>query len=330
MSAAKEFEKSLLSKAKSLQKHIVLPEGSEERTLKASDILLRDGIVKLTLIGDEKEIRAKIEALGLKNIANNVAIVDPKTSPMTAEFTKTFFELRKAKGITMEEAAKTMQDTSYFGTMMVYMKKADGMVSGAIHSTADTIRPALQIIKTKPGISLVSSVFFMCLEDRVLVYGDCAIATNPTPAELAEIAICSADTAASFGMDPKVAMLSYSTGTSGKGPDVDHVVAASKILKEKAPTLKSEGPIQYDAAIDPDVAKTKLPNSLVAGKANVFIFPELNSGNIAYKAVQRATNCLAIGPVCQGLNAPINDLSRGCLVEDIVNTIAITAVMAQK
>ncbi len=330
MSAAKEFEKSLLSKAKSLQKHIVLPEGAEERTLKASDVLLRDGIVKLSLIGNEKEIQGKIEALGLKNIIGKAQIIDPATSPMTKEFAQSFYELRKAKGMTPEEATKIMtNDPSYFGTMMVYTKKADGMVSGAIHSTADTIRPALQIVKTKPGISLVSSVFFMCLEDRVLVYGDCAIATNPTPAELAEIAICSAETAASFGMDPKVAMLSYSTGTSGKGADVDHVVAATKILKEKAPNLKSEGPIQYDAAIDPDVAKTKLPNSPVAGKANVFIFPELNSGNIAYKAVQRATNCLAIGPVCQGLNAPINDLSRGCLVEDIINTVAITAVMAK-
>jgi phosphate acetyltransferase len=257
-------------------------------------------------------------------------IIDPEKSPLTDTFAQTFYELRKEKGLHLETARDAMTHSTYFATMMVYAGYADGMVSGAIHTTGDTIRPALQIIKTKPGISIVSSVFFMCMDTRVLVYGDCAVNQEPDAAQLAEIAISSADTAKIFGIESRIAMLSYSTGTSGTGEDVEKVREATRIVKEKRPDLQVEGPIQYDAAIDPTVARQKLPDSAVAGKATVFIFPDLNTGNNTYKAVQRSSGAIAIGPVLQGLKKPVNDLSRGCLVADIVNTVAITAIQAQE
>jgi phosphate acetyltransferase len=263
----------------------------------------------------------------------SINIIEPTKSDYLDDFVKTYYEMRKHKGITMEHAYDIMCDVSYFGTMMVHKGIADGMVSGSVHSTAATIKPAFEIVKTKPGFSIVSSVFFMCLRDRVLVYGDCAVNPDPNAAQLAEIAISSAITAKTFGVEPKVAMLSYSTGESGKGADVEKVREAAKIAKEKAkkefPGLKIEGPIQYDAAVDTAVAKTKLPKSDVAGKATVFIFPDLNTGNNTYKAVQRSAGAVAVGPVMQGLNHPVNDLSRGCLVADIVNTVAITAIQAE-
>ncbi|MCC8194715.1 MAG: phosphate acetyltransferase, partial [Deltaproteobacteria bacterium] len=256
-------------------------------------------------------------------------IINPSAYPKFDEYVAAYYEARKSKGITQEKARETMLDPSYFGTMMVWKDDADGMVSGARNTTAHTITPAFQFVKMKPGITTVSSIFLMCMKDRVLALGDCAVNPNPTPEQLAAIAISSAQTAKIFGVEPRVAMLSYSTGTSGKGPDVDAVAEATKIAQQMAPDLPLEGPLQYDAAIDPVVAKTKLPGSKVAGKATVFIFPDLNTGNNTYKAVQRAANAIAVGPILQGLNKPVNDLSRGCLVPDVINTIAITAVQAQ-
>ncbi|MFN3822099.1 MAG: phosphate acetyltransferase, partial [bacterium] len=256
-------------------------------------------------------------------------IINPSMSEKLENYAQVYHKLRQHKGITLEHARDVMTDPIYFGTMMVYLGDADGLVSGAVHTTRHTITPAFQIIKTKPGISLVSSIFFMCLEDRVLVYGDCAVNPDPTAEQLADIAISSADTAMEFGFEPLVAMLSYSTGSSGVGPEVEKVVQATKIVRQKRPDLKVEGPIQYDAAVSVETARTKIPQSEVAGKANIFIFPDLNSGNTAYKAVQRSARAIAVGPVLQGLNKPVNDLSRGCLVEDIVYTIAITAIQAQ-
>ena len=321
------FEYDLIAKAKADCQHIVLPEGEEDRILRSAEILLQRGVVDLTLLGDPDAIHAKIGQLGLH--LDEVKIIDPATSEMRATFAATYHELRKHKGVTEEMAMDTVADVSYFGTLMVNAGLADGMVSGAVHTTGDTIRPALQIIRTRPGTSLVSSVFLMCLADRVLVYGDCAVNPNPNADQLAEIAISSAATAQAFGVMPRVAMCSYSTGASGKGQDVDKVREATAIVRAKAPELKIEGPIQYDAAVDAGVARTKLPDSEVAGQATVFIFPDLNTGNNLYKAVQRSANAVAIGPVLQGLNKPVNDLSRGCKVTDIVNTVAITAVQAQ-
>ncbi|MDY7020195.1 MAG: phosphate acetyltransferase [Cyanobacteriota bacterium] len=321
------FEYELIERARKNKKHIVLPEGNEERILRASEILLRRGVVDITLLGQESEIRQQIAALGLN--LDGVNIVDPNTSEWYEDYANTYFELRKHKGINFDCAADVMHDPSYFATMMVYKGAADGMVSGAVHTTAHTIRPSLEFIKTKPGCSIVSSVFLMSLEDRVLVYGDCAVNPNPNPQQLADIAISSATTAEMFGVEPLVAMLSYSTGESGKGADVDKVREATQIAQKLRPNLKIEGPIQYDAAVDESVAKTKLPNSEVAGHATVFIFPDLNTGNNTYKAVQRSANAVAIGPVLQGLKKPVNDLSRGCLIADIVNTVAITAIQAQ-
>ncbi len=327
----KMFEFELVQKAKAEKKHIVLPEGEEERILRAAEILLRREVVDVTLLGNEQVIRDRISGLGLR--LKEVNIIDPVTSQALDEYAGTYYELRKHKGITEDYARDVMSDASYFGTMMIYKRQADGMVSGAVHSTAATVRPAFEIVKTKPGFSVVSSVFFMCLEDRVLVYGDCAINPDPNDSQLAEIAISSARTAKTFGVEPIVAMLSYSTGESGKGADVEKVREATKLAREMAqttfPGLKIEGPIQYDAAVDPGVAKTKLPDSDVAGKATVFVFPDLNTGNNTYKAVQRSAGALAIGPVLQGLRYPVNDLSRGCTVPDIVNTVAITAIQAQ-
>lgn len=327
----KMFEYELLNKARTFKQHIVLPEGEEGRILKAAEILLHRGVVNLTLLGNEERIRQGIAQLGLQ--LEGVVILDPRRSILFDDFAEEYFALRHHRGITYENAEDAMREGSFFGTMMVHKGLADGMVSGAVHSTADTIRPAFEIIKTKPGISLVSSVFFMCVRNRVLVYGDCAVNPNPTPPQLAEIALSSAHTAQSFGIEPIVAMLSYSTGESGKGEEVDKVREATRIAKEMAkkvfPDLKIEGPIQYDAAVDPEVARTKMPKSEVAGNATVFIFPDLNTGNNTYKAVQRSAGAVAIGPVLQGLNRPVNDLSRGCTVTDIVNTVAITAIQAQ-
>lgn len=321
------FEHELFARAKAQHMNIVLPESSDARILRAVEILLRRQVVDITLLGKPKEILSYSASLGLDIQQAN--IIDPTESEHLSSYITAYYELRKHKGMTLEGAADAMTDVSFFATMMIHSGHADGMVSGAIHTTANTIRPALQIIKTPPGISVVSSVFLMCLDTQVLVYGDCAINPDPDAAQLAEIAISSADTARMFGIKPKVAMLSYSTGASGKGDDVDKVREATVIVQTKRPDLLVEGPIQYDAAISPDVAKTKLPDSQVAGHATVFIFPDLNAGNNTYKAVQRSSGAVAIGPVIQGLNKPVNDLSRGCLVADIVNTVAITAIQAQ-
>ena len=321
------FEYELIERAKADRQHIVLPEGHEDRILRASEILLRRKVADLTLLGRPEKISQKISGLGL-DLAG-VTIIDPTTSELLETYAQTYYDLRKHKGISQELARDTLTDVSYFGTMMVSKGAAGGMVSGAIHTTGDTIRPALQIIRTQPGYSVVSSVFLMCLSDRVLVYGDCAVNLDPNAEELADIAISSAETAAIYGIEPRVAMCSYSTGESGTGTDVEKVRQATQIAKKRRPNLKIEGPIQYDAAVDAGVAKTKMPHSEVAGHATVFIFPDLNTGNNLYKAVQRSANAVAIGPVLQGLNKPVNDLSRGCTITDIINTVAITAIQAQ-
>jgi len=323
------FEYDLIQRARTRRQHIVMPEGAEPRILKASELLLLRNVVDITLLGNPEEIQEKTIELGLR--LDGVHIVDPARSELREAFAEQYYSLRKHKGITREQAYDTMGDVSYFGTMMVLDEDVDvsGMVSGAVHTTQHTIRPALEIIRTKPGCSIVSSVFLMCLADRVLVFGDCAVNPNPDAQQLADIAISSAETAAMFGIEPRVAMLSYSTGESGKGKDVDKVREATRIARELRPDLKIEGPLQYDAAVDDTVAKIKMPGSEVAGHATVFIFPDLNTGNNTYKAVQRAANAVAIGPVLQGLNQPVNDLSRGCTVTDIVNTVVITAIQAQ-
>ncbi len=323
------FQYNLLRRALKHKKHIVLPEGSDERILRATSRLLASGVVDITLIGNEKKIKNKVTQLDIPIDFSKVNIVFPTESPHYDDYVQTFYELRKHKNVNLDMAKDMMADVSYFGTMMIYMGHADGMVSGAVHTTQHTIRPALQFIKTKPGVKVVSSVFFMCLEDRVSVFGDCAINPNPNAEELAEIAISSSESAAAFGIEPKVAMLSYSSGNSGKGEDVEIVRTATTIVKEKRPDLKIEGPIQYDAAVDMRVGQSKLPESEVAGQASVLIFPDLNTGNNTYKAVQRETGALAIGPMLQGLNKPVNDLSRGCTVDDVYNTVIITAIQAQ-
>jgi phosphate acetyltransferase len=321
------FEYELIERAKSDRKHIVLPEGNEERILRAAEILTRRDAVRLTLLGDKDEIQRKIATFGLD--LQNVNIENPMDSERLGEFADTYYKLRQHKGISREYAHDMMTDGNYFGTMMVYKGLADGMVSGAAHTTQHTVRPAFEFIRTQEGYSIVSSVFLMCLAERVLVYGDCAVNPNPNPTQLADIAISSAETAAMFGIEPRIAMLSYSTGESGEGEDVEKVKEATLLARERRPDLKIEGPLQYDAAIDSSVAATKMPDSEVAGHATVFIFPDLNTGNNTYKAVQRSANAVAIGPVLQGLNKPVNDLSRGCTVTDIVNTVAITAIQAQ-
>ncbi|SKA94992.1 phosphotransacetylase [Paucidesulfovibrio gracilis DSM 16080] len=323
----KMFEYGLVEKARTNKQRIVLPEGSGDRILRAADILLRRGVADITLLGNPDEIRSQASRLGLD--IGSADVVLPEQSKLLDEYAQTYYELRQHKGIREVDARDRIIDPTYFATMMVHKGHADGMVSGSVTTTAATIRPAFEFIKTKPSASIVSSVFLMCLKDRVLVYGDCAVNPNPNAQQLAEIAIGSAETASIFGVEPRVAMLSYSTGSSGKGADVEKVIEATRLAKEKAPDLLIEGPIQYDAAIDAEVAKTKLPFSEVAGKATVFVFPDLNTGNNTYKAVQRASGAVAIGPVLQGLNKPVNDLSRGCTVPDIVNTVAITAIQAQ-
>ncbi len=323
------FQYGLLKTAKSSKKHIVLPEGNDDRILKAAARLIAQNVVDLTILGDPAEITASFRRLGLEDATKAIQIIDPATSEQYESYAQTLYELRKAKNVTLDMARDLLLDVSYFGTMMVYKGHADGMVSGAVHTTQHTIRPALQFIKTKPGVSLVSSVFFMCLPDRVAVFGDCAVNPNPTAEQLAEIAISSAESSARFGIEPRVAMLSYSSGTSGEGEDVEKVRQATALVRTKRPDLKIEGPIQYDAAVDPSVGSQKLPNSEVAGRASVLIFPDLNTGNNTYKAVQRETGALAIGPMLQGLNKPINDLSRGCTVDDVFNTVVITAIQCQ-
>jgi phosphate acetyltransferase len=321
------FEYSLFQRARADRKHIVLPEGEEERILQAAEILRSREVVDLTLLGDEKIIRGRAASLGLK--LQGVAIIDPKSSPLREELIESLYQARKHKGSTRDYASDVISDVSYFGTMMVHTGHADGMVSGAVHTTQHTVRPAFQIIRTRPGVLVVSSVFFMCLGTRVLVYGDCAVNPNPNSEELAEIALRSAETAAMFNIEPIVAMLSYSSGASGQGEEVEKVRHAVQVARQRRPDLKIDGPIQYDAAIDLAVAHEKMPESEVAGRASVFIFPDLNTGNNTYKAVQRSAGAVAIGPILQGLNKPVNDLSRGCLVADIVNTVAITAIQAQ-
>ena len=325
----KMFQYNLVKRAKMHRKHIVLPEGSDERIIIAAARLLAMDVVDISIIGNKKQIENKVSELGLDLDFSKVQIINPIESEYYDDYVNTYYELRKAKNVSMAMAKDLLEDVSYFGTMMVYKGHADGMVSGAAHTTQHTILPALQFIKTKPNCSVVSSVFFMCLEDRVSVFGDCAINPNPTAEQLAEIAISSADSSLAFGIEPKVAMLSYSSGTSGKGDEVDKVRRATAIVKAQRPDLKIEGPIQYDAAVDLEVGQSKMPNSEVAGHASVLIFPDLNTGNNTYKAVQRETGALAIGPMLQGLNKPVNDLSRGCTVDDIINTVVITAIQAQ-
>ena len=320
------FQRRLLDEARAVDQRIVLPEGTEPRIVRAAADVLRTGGARLILLGDPETVRQVAASEGVD--ISGADIVDPTNDPLRERFADEYAELRATKGITREQAHDRVADVSYFGTMMVRDGLADGMVSGAVNTTAHTIRPAFEVIRTKPGVSLVSSVFFMCLPDRVLAFGDCAVNPNPTAPQLADIAIASAVTAEQFGLDPRVALLSYSTGTSGTGPDVDLVKEATAILHEKAPGLCADGPLQFDAAVAESVARSKAPGSPVAGRANVLIFPDLSAGNAGYKAVQRTAGALAIGPVLQGLNRPVNDLSRGALVEDIVNTILITAIQA--
>ncbi|MDE3212726.1 MAG: phosphate acetyltransferase, partial [Bacteroidota bacterium] len=324
------FQYQMVKRAKNALKHIVLPEGNDDRILIAAEKLVKQGIVKLTILGNIEEMAASVKRLNLGMDSSMVDFVDPASSPFLSNYIETLYELRKNKNVTMDMATDLMRDSAYFGTMMVYKGHADGMVSGSISTTQHTIRPALQFIKTKPGVSTVSSIFFMCLEDRVIVFGDCAVIPKPTTEQLADIAISSAESSIKFGIEPRIAMLSYSSGTSGEGEEVEKVRRATELVKTRRPDLQVEGPIQYDAAVDPAVARQKLPQSKVAGQATVLIFPDLNTGNNTYKAVQRETGAVAIGPVLQGLKKPVNDLSRGCSVDDIFNTVVITAIQAQQ
>jgi phosphate acetyltransferase len=322
------FEYELLDRARADRRHIVLPEGGEERVLVAADVLLRREVVDLTILGDEAEVRAAATRLGLD--LDRAGVVDPGEPGLRERLAGEYARRRAHKGVTVDLARDVVVDVSYCGTLMVELGMADGMVSGAAHTTAHTIRPSFEVIRTGPGVAVVSSVFFMCLADRVLVYGDCAVNPHPSAEQLADIAVTSSATAAAFGIEPRVAMLSYSTGTSGSGEDVDRVREATELVRERAPGLSVEGPIQYDAAVDAGVAAAKLPGSAVAGRATVFVFPDLNTGNNTYKAVQRSAGAVAVGPVLQGLRKPVNDLSRGATVHDIVNTVAITAIQAQQ
>ncbi|MDN8605546.1 phosphate acetyltransferase [Corynebacterium ureicelerivorans] len=320
------FERQLIEQAKANRKHVVLPEGEDDRILQAADKLLKQGVAELTILGDVDDMNRRARDLGLD--LSGAHLINHLESELADEFAADFAELRKKKGVTLEEARETMKDVSYFGTMMVHKGLADGMVSGAAHTTAHTIKPSFQIIKTAPGTSVVSSIFLMVMQDRLWAFGDCAVNPNPTAEQLGEIAAVSARTAQQFGIDPKVAILSYSTGTSGSGPDVDRAVAAVEAARQADPELLVDGPLQFDAACDPGVGKKKAPDSPVAGQANVFIFPDLEAGNAGYKIAQRTGGALAVGPVLQGLNKPVNDLSRGATVPDIVNTVAITAIQA--
>jgi phosphate acetyltransferase len=322
------FSTGLLERARADRKRIVLPEATDERVLTAAEELIHAGVVDITLLGNPTEIQARAVASGLD--LNGMEIIDPATSSLRDEFARDYAQLRAHKGVTLEGAYDTVIDPSYFGTMLVRSGRVDGMVSGATHTTAHTIRPALEIIRTTPEAEIVSSAFLMCLPDRVLVFADCAVNPDPTAEQLADIAINSADTAVAFGIEPRVAMVSYSTGTSGTGTDVDKVRAATELVAKRRPDLPLAGPIQYDAAVDEGVGAAKLPGNPVAGHASVMIFPDLNTGNTTYKAVQRSAPAVAIGPLLQGLRKPVNDLSRGCTIPDIINTVAITAIQAQQ
>ncbi|WNV74032.1 phosphate acetyltransferase [Geodermatophilus sp. DSM 44513] len=322
------FEYELLDRARADRRRIVLPEGTDERVLRAAETLLRRGVVDLTLLGPREEVRAAAARAGVD--VGGAQLVDPADPELRERLAVEYARRRAHRGVPMDAARDVVVDVSYAGTLMVALGMADGMVSGAAHTTAHTIRPALEVIRTVEGVPIVSSVFFMCLADRVLVYGDCAVNVHPTAEQLAAIAVSSARTAAQFGVQPRVAMLSYSTGSSGSGEDVDRVRAATDLVRQQAPDLSVEGPIQYDAAVDAGVARAKLPGSEVAGRATVFVFPDLNTGNNTYKAVQRSAGAVAVGPVLQGLRRPVNDLSRGATVQDIVTTVAITAVQAQQ
>jgi phosphate acetyltransferase len=321
------FRHHLVEDARKANRRIVLPEGTEPRTITAAAIAQERGIARCVLLGAPDLVHEQARKLGVK-LPASIEIIDPVL--IAPNYVAALVERRRHRGMTPERAEIELQDSIMVGTMMMALGEADGLVSGAVHTTAHTIRPALQLIKTVPGCNLVSSVFFMCLPEQVLVFGDCAVVPNPTAEELADIAIQSADSALAFGIQPRVAMLSYSTGASGGGEDVEKVVKATEIAKKARPDLLLDGPLQYDAAVMPDVARSKAPNSPVAGKANVIIFPDLNTGNVTYKAVQRSAGVVAMGPLLQGLNRPVNDLSRGCLVEDIVFTIALTAIQAQQ
>ena len=320
-----QFRHNMMEAARKANKRIVLPEGAEPRTVQAAAICHEKGLARCVLLAKREEVEAVAKEKGIA-LPASLEIIDPAT--LVEQYVAPMCELRKSKGLTPEDARKQLQDTVVLGTMMMAQNDVDGLVSGAVHTTANTIRPALQLIKTAPGASIVSSVFFMLLPEQVVVYGDCAVNPNPTAEQLAEIAVQSAESAKAFGIDPRVAMISYSTIDSGSGPDVDLVIEATKLVKEKAPALAVDGPLQYDAAVVESVAKSKAPNSPVAGKANVFVFPNLTTGNCTYKAVQRNANVLSVGPMLQGLRKPVNDLSRGALVEDIVYTIALTAIQA--
>ncbi|WP_306593877.1 phosphate acetyltransferase [Corynebacterium striatum] len=324
--SAELFQKQLLDQARAVGAHIVLPEGDDDRIIEAAGALIEGKVAKLTILGEEADVAKRAERLGVD--LTGVDVIDHLNSPLAEEFAADFAELRKKKGVTLEQARETMQDVSYFATMMVHKGLADGMVSGAAHTTAHTIKPSFQIIKTVPGASVVSSIFLMVMRGRLWAFGDCAVNPNPTAEQLGEIAVVSAKTAAQFGIDPRVAMLSYSTGTSGSGPDVDRAVAAVEAARALDSSVKVDGPLQFDAACDPGVAAKKAPESQVAGQANVFIFPDLEAGNIGYKTAQRTGGALAVGPILQGLNKPVNDLSRGATVPDIINTVAITAIQA--
>ncbi len=320
-----QFRFNMIEAAGKANKRIVLPEGAEPRTVRAAAICHEKGIARCVLLAPHAEVHAVAHELGI-TLPESLEIIDPQS--IVEQYVAPMCELRKSKGLTEEQAREQLQDTVVLGTMMMAQNHVDGLVSGAVHTTANTIRPALQLIKTAPGESIVSSVFFMLLPGQTVVYGDCAVNPNPTAEQLAEIAIQSAASAKAFGIEPRVAMISYSTMDSGSGPDVDTVAEATRLVKEKRPDLAVDGPLQYDAAVVESVAKSKAPNSPVAGKATVFVFPDLNTGNCTYKAVQRNANVLSVGPMLQGLRKPVNDLSRGALVEDIVYTIALTAIQA--
>jgi len=324
----------IIEKAKAVQKRIVLPEGTEERTLKAADEVIKEKIAQVILIGDPAVIHEQAKLFGLQNIAQS-QIVNPKEHAKKDLYVDMLVEIRKSKGLTKEEAQKLIEDPLYLGVMMIKNGDADGEVAGAMNATGNVLRPALQIVKTSPGISVVSGAFIMIIpnpaygEEGIMVFADCAVHPNPTDRELAEIAVCTARTTrAIVGFEPRVAMLSFSTKGSAKHEMVDRVVNATRIAKEMDPTLQIDGEMQADAAIIPAIGASKAKGSEIAGKANVLVFPDLNSGNIAYKLVQRMANAEAIGPILQGMAAPINDLSRGCSVSDIVNLIAITANQA--
>jgi len=322
------FLNELIVRARTKRQHIVLPEGLDVRILRAAEILRRRDVCSLTLLGPADQVRELAASEGID--LSGITVINPATSGMRDDFAREYQQLRAKKGVTLDEAAERMLQGAYFGTMMVKLGRVDGMVSGAAHTTANTIRPALEFIRTRENVQIVSSVFLMLLQDRVLVYGDCAVNPEPDAGQLADIALASADTAEQFGITPRVAMLSYSTGASGKGGSVEKVREATELVRKARPELPVEGPIQYDAAVDASVAASKAPGSSVAGQATVFIFPDLNTGNNTYKAVQQSAGAVAVGPILQGLRKPVNDLSRGCTVDDIVNTVAITAVQAQE